>query len=41
VEIAEKLGLKVNSVKLILFRARRKIAKLLRSPSKSEESGNS
>jgi RNA polymerase sigma-70 factor (ECF subfamily) len=36
IEIAEKLGLKVNSVKLILFRARRKIAKLLRSPSRPE-----
>ena len=30
VEIAEKLGLRVSSVKLILFRARRKMAKLLR-----------
>jgi RNA polymerase sigma-70 factor (ECF subfamily) len=30
VEIAEKLGLKVGSVRLILFRARRKAAKLLR-----------
>jgi RNA polymerase sigma-70 factor (ECF subfamily) len=29
-EIAEKLGLKVGSVRLILFRARRKAAKLLR-----------
>ena len=29
-EIAEKLGLKVASVRLILFRARRKAAKLLR-----------
>jgi RNA polymerase sigma-70 factor (ECF subfamily) len=29
-EIAEKLGLRVSSVKLILFRARRKMAKLLR-----------
>ena len=29
VEIAEKLGLKVGSVRLILFRARRKAAKLL------------
>jgi RNA polymerase sigma-70 factor (ECF subfamily) len=31
VEIAEKLGLKVGSVRLILFRARRKAAKLLRN----------
>src|SRR5678815_570377 len=30
-EIAEKLGLKVGSVRLILFRARRKAAKLLRN----------
>lgn len=30
-EIADKLGLKVGSIKLILFRARRKMAKLLRS----------
>jgi RNA polymerase sigma-70 factor, ECF subfamily len=30
VEIAEKLGLKPGSVKLILFRARRKLARLLR-----------
>jgi len=29
-EIAEKLGLKVASIRLILFRARRKAAKLLR-----------
>ena len=30
IEIAERLGLKVGSVRLILFRARRKAAKLLR-----------
>jgi len=30
VEIAERLGVKTSSVKLILFRARRKLARLLR-----------
>jgi RNA polymerase sigma-70 factor (ECF subfamily) len=33
-EIAEKLGLKLASVKLILFRARRKVAKFLRGGGK-------
>jgi RNA polymerase sigma-70 factor (ECF subfamily) len=33
-EIAERLGLKVASVKLILFRARRKLAQLLRPEGK-------
>jgi len=31
-EIAQVLGLKVGSIKLILFRARRKLARLLRGP---------
>ena len=34
-EIADRLGLKVSSVKLILFRARRKVAKLLRAGGRS------
>jgi DNA-directed RNA polymerase specialized sigma24 family protein len=31
-EIAETLGLKVGSVKLLLFRARRKLVKLMGGP---------
>lgn len=34
IEIAETLGLKTSSIKLILFRARRKLARLLRSGGK-------
>jgi RNA polymerase sigma-70 factor (ECF subfamily) len=33
-EIAEKLGLRLSSVKLILFRARRKVARLMRGGEK-------